>query len=563
MKIILAVPPMVQDVRFRATLFSAPMENLGLESILASCKAAGLTDVECVSCPIEGWSAEEAAHFLIERKPDLVGITINYEQTDWMGGCELATKLRAHGYSGFLVAGGIAATELSADLMCMFDLVIAGEGEVIFPRVAAALSAGGSTSNLPGVISQMGVGPAAEFPDVSMLPLPERVLLEKCGWYHSSAGVPIETSRGCWGHCNFCMVPKFHGRRWRPKPIARVVEEMKQIHDQYGIGVFEFVDDNFFGPRGSGHSRAFELASGIRQANLSVRFGLSCRADMVDRDTILALKEVGLVRLYVGLESGSQSMLDRFGKGLKVEDNRRAVETIASTGVPANCCFIMFDPWTTLSEYRETLRFIRETGAYRLGMRPYNLLNSLLVVKGTTYYEWLKDSTLLVPYGKMLWKTSYVHPETRVLHDAVSRLDQFISPVDLRYRNLFSQCTKVDDWLRHHMSATIQSIEGLDASSLVAYTKWYDRLPGLILRLLEAATDMVEYLGSSYTNDSSDVTHLALVKLFNREYEEHFSSPMPFEAFTKVEETLAAPSLRIALRGDKTVVVPNPSHGVA
>jgi len=244
-----------------------------------------------------------------------------------------------------------------------------------------------------------------------------------------------------------------------------------------------------------------------------------------------------------------------------VEDNWRAVEILEKTGVSANCCFIMFDPYTTIREIADTLQFVKASGAYRIGMRPYNLLNSLRVVKGTPYYDFLKDTELLIPYGEMLFKTRFLSSDVSVFHEAVTGLDQYISPVDLRYRALFSNRAHLNNWLSRNRGQSIHAIKGMNLDAMTKYTKWYDRLPALVLGLMENALDMVKD-GVARESGAAERIRLSLVLELLREYEEFFGPRLPFESFTETASALHQPFLTIDLDGGREVTIPNPLGGM-
>jgi radical SAM superfamily enzyme YgiQ (UPF0313 family) len=70
--------------------------------------------------------------------------------------------------------------------------------------------------------------------------------------------------------------------------------------------------------------------------------------------------EAGLDAVFIGLESGCQSQLDRFTKGTTVEQNRKAIEIVRELGLKMDVGFIMFDPYVTVEELEQNMRFIRE-----------------------------------------------------------------------------------------------------------------------------------------------------------------------------------------------------------
>lgn len=564
MDAVLVAPPYVQDDAFRPTLLNPVGENLGLELIFSSCKERGY-DTRLLSCPVEQLSAQQAAKELVAQNPSVIGLSLNYEQTDLRGGLELAEALRLAGYKGMLVAGGMAATFLAADLIQTghFDVVVKGEGEVTFPQVVEAASAGKRLSRIPGLLISSEAGPIdtgpSACPEFDRIPTPDRVLLGKLDPRQATSGVPLETSRGCPGHCSFCVVPRFHGFTWRPRQLSQVVDEMKSLKDSLGANHFEFVDDNFFGPTSS-PDRAHELASLMGRRHVDVRFALSCRADCVTKESIQPLVDCGLERLHVGIESGSPSMLRRLAKGISVEENRRAVDLLASFDIPVDCCFIMFDPYTTLQELRETLFFLGETGAHTLGMRPHNLLNSLLVIRGTPVYENLKDSGLLIPNGRTFCTFRFADPQVEFVHKVVASMDAIISPMELRFRKVYHPYSRLLSWLRRKYGMdndTIARIPELHHDFMTRqYWSWYNSLPGLVYSTLQNVVDLVAR-GIALNDDNVESAKMAVCTMLAERLRTYFGPGDPFDVLTNLDHSLSQNVIRLTT-GHGVMVFDNP-----
>ncbi|MHB8927848.1 MAG: B12-binding domain-containing radical SAM protein [Bacillota bacterium] len=548
MSIALVVPPYIQDKSFRSTLFNPVGEHLGLECVLASAISSGL-DVECLSCPIEQLDCSAAADRLLQRNPAVIGISVNYEQADFLGAVILAKELRSKAFNGLLVAGGMAATFLAKELLteAPFDVVVRGEGESTFPRLAQAYIGEEDWRNLPGLTFLDGEEPIAT-PDAPLLsfeslPPPDRRFLQRLPWLQTMYGIPVETSRGCWCRCSFCLVPEFHGKEWRARDLSKVVQEIRSIHNDFGAETYEFVDDNFFGPPQLYDERSKELASLLRTEKLNINFALSCRADAIERDRLQRLTDVGLGRLYLGIESGSPAMLRRMVKGTTVDQNRRAIETLASLEFPVNCCLIMFDPFTTIAELRETIAFLRETGAYRLGMRPYNLINSLLVLRGTPIYGQLQNSGLLKPVSRLTYSYSFESPQVDAVHKVVSSLDGWISPLDLKFRSIFPRYKQLISELeaRGFSKGRLRGIPQIHWDFMnKAYWDWYNSLPGLVLSVLDSVVTAVES-GMSDQEGTVQLLKTAAIKRVNERLIECFREELPFKVFDDLKRLVASP----------------------
>jgi radical SAM superfamily enzyme YgiQ (UPF0313 family) len=158
---------------------------------------------------------------------------------------------------------------------------------------------------------------------------------------------------------------------------------------------FGFVDDNFIGPGSKGKERAVRIAEEIRARKLKIRFSIECRADEVDEDTLRALKEAGLRAVFMGIESGVQRQLDTFNKGTTTEQNRRAIELVRNVGLAMGSGFMLFDPYVTVEELQENIRFIRETGILR-GPIP---ITKVRLYSGIPLIDKVREDGLLIEKG--------------------------------------------------------------------------------------------------------------------------------------------------------------------
>jgi radical SAM superfamily enzyme YgiQ (UPF0313 family) len=168
----------------------------------------------------------------------------------------------------------------------------------------------------------------------------------------------ISSSRGCPYGCGFCYNTAFFKRRWRALSARRTVDEIRRVREQYGVRGIRFADDLFFGDV----ERVREILTLIVQEKLDV---LISKLDLhvaqlasVDDGLMELLQKAGARALVVGVESGSQRILDLIGKSLKVEQvvdfNRR----VQRFGLIPRYCFMMGFPTETEDDIKATIRLI-------------------------------------------------------------------------------------------------------------------------------------------------------------------------------------------------------------
>lgn len=171
-------------------------------------------------------------------------------------------------------------------------------------------------------------------------------------------GFPVGTisaTRGCPFLCLFCAARNVQGAKIRRRSVANLMEEIDLLVNKYGIKELHLVDDNFTYNR----EYAFEFCE-----NLSSKFpklAWTCpngvRLDSLDEKLLAAMKRSGCHVLAVGIESGSQSVLDSVKKKQTIDLVRNRVDMMKKAGIDPVGFFGFGFPGETKEEMRNTIEF--------------------------------------------------------------------------------------------------------------------------------------------------------------------------------------------------------------
>ena len=201
------------------------------------------------------------------------------------------------------------------------------------------------------------------------LPPPARDLVDHSlyreAWLkaHGRFSLNAISSRGCPFRCNWCAKPIF-GDNFRLNDAADVAEEMRILRDTHSADHVWFADDIFALNR---HwVKAF--AAEVENRNARVPFKIQARADLMSRETAHALASAGCEEAWMGVESGSQTVLDAMEKGLRVGDIDNARQHLREVGVRA-CYFLQLGfPGETWTDIRKTIDIVRQTKPDDIGV---------------------------------------------------------------------------------------------------------------------------------------------------------------------------------------------------
>ncbi|MDQ7821160.1 MAG: radical SAM protein [Candidatus Eremiobacteraeota bacterium] len=386
----------------------ARYEHQGLCSLSAHLRHRSFS-AEIIDCNFTGCSAGEAIEAIAQGNPLIAGFSVfstNYRET-----VKGAAILREKGFGGHITLGGHFPTFSYEQVLRdnpAIDSVITGEGEKPLVELAEALREGRVWGAIRGIASRRGDSVAWNGPAPLEDPLDFPFPLDRSAYLPRLKGQNFATvisSRGCTGLCTFCSVKSFYslcrGKKWRSRSALDVVGELEYLNREHGISSFAFFDDNFIGPGREGRKRASDIASLIISRDLELVFSLECRPDSVDADLFKALREAGLVKVSLGVESFVPRQQALYGKKHDGAATARSIEVLKSLGVHLAIYLIPFDPFVTSPELAMNL-----TEASHVGAEHFPSFSRFLqVFPGIPLYRSLESHIL--PSDRLLLRTPY------------------------------------------------------------------------------------------------------------------------------------------------------------
>jgi len=231
------------------------------------------------------------------------------------------------------------------------DIVVSGQGEDTFRNIVDRLIAGepvAGTQSAP--LKDLNAFPAHDY---SLIPV-ERFFALK-----GSRQIDYISSQGCRFRCAFCADPAVFNRGWTGLAPERIADEIAFLDQRYSVDDVAFQDETFF----THAQRVNALADEFLKRNLSITWTATLRADQACRlgDELFAkVVRSGLRRVMVGVESGSQEMLDRLQKDMKLEQVRATADMCTRHGVGAIFNFIVGFPGESEQSMQATLALAKQ-----------------------------------------------------------------------------------------------------------------------------------------------------------------------------------------------------------
>lgn len=311
------------------------------------------------------------------------------------------------------------------------DYGIIGPATKNLPLLLYNFEKGRSLDNIDGLAFKHNGKICINFPssleeDFGILPFPARHLLsnEK---YHTIVSkrknfTIMITSRGCPSRCGFCYVKNI---AYSFRSAEATVDEIEQCYKKHNISEIEFFDPLFTLDK----QRVIDISRQIRKRNLDVIWACRSRVDTVDEELLDEMKAGGCHRIYYGIESGCQRILDFVHKGTTLERIKRIVDLTRSKDILVLGFFLIGAPGDTIETASNTIDF-----ALSLDL-DYAQFHKTVAKPGTVLYDQVKRIT-----GNDYWREYILglSPEKRLPSPWTSLTEEEIEALVIKaYRKFY------------------------------------------------------------------------------------------------------------------------------
>jgi radical SAM superfamily enzyme YgiQ (UPF0313 family) len=360
-----------------------PFIPLGIAYLGAVAEKAGYK-VTVIDCQADHLSYDGFRERIAKTPSDFIGVTAT--TLLYKSAMKLITIAKEVKPDAVTVLGGSHGSfwdENALNEYPALDIVVRQEGEVTFIELLQKLESQSSLKDVLGITYRDGdkIIRNAERPfieDLDSLPFPAHHLLPLENLKHNGQILfPLVSSRGCVFWCDFCSTVRMFGRGYRMRSAKNVVDEMQFVHDKYGVNQVTFYDDAFSVDR----DRVLQICKELHDRKLDMKWDCGTRVDMVDRELMTTMKKAGCIAVWLGVESGSELILGKMNKSIKLDQTRRAYKIANEVGLMRIANVVLGFPGETEQTAKETINFVKELNPDDVGFyvaTPY---------PGTPMYE--------------------------------------------------------------------------------------------------------------------------------------------------------------------------------
>ncbi len=370
--------------RFPASIsLNIPLNLLHLGTYLQSQRFA----VRIIDCTME----EDPLRKVAEGLDDIAGVGISCMTTQLPHALRIAELVKSRRPQTPVIFGGVHPTLYPLQVVqdAHVDYCVISEGEVSLTLLLRALENGmhKEIERIPGIAFKDERGeprvnqPLEPFEYAHMPPFDYGLIAPGVidAYRRSNTYFPLLTSRGCPYRCAFCINVVTRNTRWRAFGAERCVSEIERIRS-LGFSKIWFWDENFFTDK----RRLQSILTLIESKDLRIDAWSEGRANYFKEgyldDVLLSrLKGCGFTRFGLGIESGSQRILDYLQKDITVDEVKAAARACARAGIRLTCSFMIGVPGETRQDMSQTLdlmgEIVRITGTAGISgpilYRPY------------------------------------------------------------------------------------------------------------------------------------------------------------------------------------------------
>src|SRR5262245_49339379 len=269
-------------------------------------------------------------------------------------GVALAAKaLKARRPQCHLIVGGPHATPLAKEMLAHhkeIDTIALGEADTTFLELIDRLTRGQPTTGIAGTMYREGGAikegpPRASIANLDTLASPHR-------YFDTHI---VMTSRGCPWACTFCGAETTWGRGFRAESVGYVLDALENALSRLPVKMIQIKDDTFT----TNKKRVLDICRGIRMRGLQFFWSCDTRVDLLTEPLLKEMRLAGCQRLSLGVESGSQEILDKIDKKITVDEIIASTRMAKKYGIKVRYYMMLGNRGETVKTFHETLEFLK------------------------------------------------------------------------------------------------------------------------------------------------------------------------------------------------------------
>lgn len=371
MKLIFITPPYSIQERYnsKTNIKKGYLPPLGLAYIASTLERDGGHESKVIDLQVFDYTLGEIIEEVKKFAPDVVVLGALSATADkaYKLSKEIKDKLQLP-----IILGGPHVSRLPKEVMeqqTHIDFVIIEEAEYSMLELMEYFQGKRDIESIKGIAYRNEKGEvcltAARPPIANLdeLPIPSRKYFDMSRYiplpnqYKRLPLANMMTTRGCsYGQCTFCFEGGPHAPKYRRISPQHALAEVKYLVSEYGIKEISFWDDEFAFP----NKWVMEFCDLIKENNIDIKWSCYTHVNYITPELLKKMSAAGCWNIFYGLESGTQTLINKVKKGTTLDRMRKAVKWTHEAGIETRGSFILALPGETPELARETIKFAIE-----------------------------------------------------------------------------------------------------------------------------------------------------------------------------------------------------------
>lgn len=209
--------------------------------------------------------------------------------------------------------------------------------------------------------------------------------------------IPYIIGRGCVNHCAYCA---YHlEQKYEYKTIDKIISEIKELAISYSTKYFFFCDSNI----NNNANRLERICNAIVDAKIDIKWGSFANLNNLNIKLLTAMKKSGCSFLLIGLESGSDHILENMKKGFTSSEAQQTIKHINNIGIKILASVISGFPSETEADHLSTVQFIKRNSRYldTIWISPFYLKKNTEIYINKDKYSIIIENQNLSPINSI------------------------------------------------------------------------------------------------------------------------------------------------------------------
>lgn len=344
-------------------------------------------------------SEKEWMKWVIESKPKVIAFYTNLmTKVKILSLIKQVKAIKELEHIKFLIGGPDVTYNIENYIKFGADFLVIGEGEESLHEFLIEFEGGQNFENITGLVFKNSNNEIVKnkarikIKNVNELSFPNRDAIDLSKYlsvwkqHHGKSTLNISTQRGCPYTCKWCSTAVY-GQSYRRRSPELVVDEIEALIKNHNPDALWFVDDVFT----VSHKWIDGFHKEMTERGIKIDFECITRAERLNKEILIKLKETGCFRIWIGAESGSQRIIDLMERQVDINKVSEMMQLTTQHGMESGTFIMLGYPTETMQDIKLTTNYLKEANP------DLFTITIAYPIKGTGLYNQIEKDITVQP----------------------------------------------------------------------------------------------------------------------------------------------------------------------